>query len=200
MKDIRICFFGDSFVTGTGDPTYLGWVCRACAAMTSPYYQLTAYNLGIRGDTSEQIEVRWLAEAAKRFPDDTDNRVVFSFGTNDNRVEDGIRFVEGKDSVLCARRILTQAKEMFPALLIGPPPVADENMNYRAEEVSERYSDLCAELEVPYLDVYRSLRANALWMQEVAAVDGSHPAASGYLALSQLITQWSAWQSWFTQD
>ncbi|MBE9063027.1 GDSL-type esterase/lipase family protein [cf. Phormidesmis sp. LEGE 11477] len=200
MKDIRICFFGDSFVSGTGDPTYLGWVNRTCAAMTSPHYKLTAYNLGIRGNTSEQIEVRWLSEADKRFPNDTDNRVVFSFGTNDNRVEDGIRFVEEKNSVLCARRILTQAKEMFPVLLIGPPPVADENMNYRAQKISAHYSDLCAELDVPCLDVYQSLRKNALWMQEVAAVDGSHPAASGYLALSQLITEWSAWQSWFAQD
>lgn len=200
MKDIRICFFGDSFVAGTGDPTYLGWVNRACAAMTSPHHKLTAYNLGIRGSTSEQIEVRWLAEAAKRFLDETDNRVVFSFGTNDNRVENGIRFVEEKDSVLCARRILTQAKAMFPSLLIGPPPVADENMNYRAEKLSANYSDLCAELDVPYLDIYQSLRANALWMQEVAAIDGAHPAASGYLALSELITQWSAWQSWFAQD
>ncbi len=200
MKDIRICFFGDSFVTGTGDPTYLGWVGRACAAMTSPHYQLTAYNLGIRGNTSEQIEVRWLAEATKRFPDDTDNRVVFSFGTNDNRVENGIRFVEEKDSVLCARRILTQAKAMFPSLLVGPPPVADENMNCRSEKLSANYSKLCAELDVPYLDVYQSLRTNALWMQEVAAVDGAHPAASGYLALSQLITQWSAWKRWFAQD
>ncbi|EDX87281.1 GDSL-like lipase/acylhydrolase, putative [Synechococcus sp. PCC 7335] len=200
MKDIRICFFGDSFVAGTGDPTYLGWVGRACAAMTSPHYNLTVYNLGIRGNTSEQIEVRWLAEAAKRFPSETDNRVVFSFGTNDNRVENGIRFVEEKDSVLCARRILTQAKAMFPSLLIGPPPVADENMNYRAKTVSANYSDLCAELDVPYLDVYQPLHKNALWMQEVAAVDGAHPGASGYLALSQLITQWSAWQSWFAQD
>lgn len=200
MKDIRICFFGDSFVTGTGDPTYLGWVGRACAAMTSPYYNLTAYNLGIRGNTSEQIEVRWLAEAVKRFPEDTDNRVVFSFGTNDNRVENGIRFVEEKDSVLCARRILTQAKAMFPSLLVGPPPVADEYMNYRTEALSTSYSNLCTELDMPYLDVYQSLRTNALWMQEVAAVDGAHPAASGYLALSQLITQWSAWQSWFTQS
>ncbi len=200
MKDIRICFFGDSFVAGTGDLTYLGWVGRACAAMTSPHYQLTAYNLGIRGNTSEQIEVRWLAEAAKRFPDDTDNRVVFSFGTNDNRVENGIRFVEEKDSVLCARRILTQAKAMFPSLLVGPPPVADENMNCRSEKLSTNYSKLCAELDVPYLDVYQSLRTNALWMQEVAAVDGAHPAASGYLALSQLITQWPVWKRWFAQD
>ena len=197
MRDIRICFFGDSFVAGTGDPTYLGWSARACAAMTSPHYSLSYYNLGIRGNTSEQIEVRWLAEAAKRFPDGCDNRIVFSFGTNDNRIEAGVRFVEEKNSVLCARRILTQAKAMFPVLFIGPPPIADEQAYCRTESTSAAYRKLSAELDVPYLDIYQPLRENALWMQEVSAVDGAHPAASGYLALAQLVTDWSAWQSWF---
>ncbi len=200
MKDIRICFFGDSFVTGAGDPTYLGWVGRACAAMTSPHYKLTAYNLGIRGNTSEQIEVRWLAEANLRFRTDCDKRVVFSFGTNDNLVEEGLRKVELTNSVHCARRILTQAKALFPVLLIGPPAVENDQMNRRAVATSTAYAELCDQLSVPYLDTYQPLSQNALWMQEVAAVDGVHPAASGYLALSQLVTEWSAWQSWFAQD
>lgn len=200
MKDIRICFLGDSFTAGTGDPTYLGWTARACASMMSPNYSLSYYNLGIRGNTSEQIEVRWLAEASLRFPDHSDNRVVFSFGTNDNRVEDGLRFVEEKDSVLCARRILTQAKALFPVLMIGPPPIANDEMNRRTESLTAAYAELCEELDVPYLSVYEPLSENALWMQEVAAVDGAHPAASGYLALSQLVTDWPAWQNWFEEE
>ncbi|MGC1528460.1 MAG: GDSL-type esterase/lipase family protein, partial [Phormidesmis sp.] len=165
MKDIRICFFGDSFVTGTGDPTYLGWVGRACAAMISPYYQLTAYNLGIRGNTSEQIEVRWLAEANLRFQSGCDKRVVFSFGTNDNLVEAGLRKVELDNSIDCARRILTQAKALFPVLLIGPPPVENDQMNRRAAASSMAYAKLCGELAVPYLDTYQPLSQNALWGQ-----------------------------------
>jgi len=200
MRDIRICFLGDSFVTGTGDPTYLGWTARACAAMTSPHYSLSHYNLGIRGNTSEQIEVRWLAESAIRLPNGCDNRVVFSFGTNDNRIEDGVRFVEEKASVLCARRILTQAKAMFPILMVGPPPIADDQMNRRTASLSAAYTALCAELGVPYLETYQPLKENALWMQEVAAVDGAHPAASGYLAFAELVTGWDAWQSWFEEN
>lgn len=196
-EDIRICFIGDSFVAGTGDPSYLGWAGRVCAAMTSPHYQLSYYNLGIRGNTSEQIEVRWLVEATKRLPDYSDNRVVFSFGTNDNRVEGGVRFVEQIDSVACARRILTQAKGLFPVLLVGPPPVEDARMNRRNELLSEAYRELCAELNVPYLETYKLLKENARWMQEVAAIDGAHPAATGYSALAQLVLDWSAWQRWF---
>ena len=62
MTNTHICFFGDSFVNGTGDPTYLGWSGRVCAAMAHP--GLTYYNLGIRGNTSEQIEARWPAESS----------------------------------------------------------------------------------------------------------------------------------------
>ena len=188
-------------MTGTGDPTYLGWVSRACAAMTSPHYKLTAYNLGIRGNTSEQIEVRWLAEANLRFQTDVDcdKRVVFSFGTSDNLIEEGLRRVELTNSIDCARRVLTQAKALFPVLLIGPPPVDDDQMNNRAAASSAAYAELCDKLAVPYLDIYRPLSENALWMQEVGVVDGYHPAASGYLALSQLVTEWPDWQNWFTQ-
>lgn len=200
MKDIRICFFGDSFVAGTGDPTYLGWTARVCAAITSPHYKLSYYNLGIRGNTSEQIEARWLAEATQRFPDYADNCIVFSFGTNDNRIENSLRLVEEKNSVLCARRILTQAKALFPVLLIGPPPVTDKEMNHRAAATSKAYQELCQELDVPYLDVYHPLLNNVPWMQEVAAVDGFHPAASGYLAFAQLVTAWPAWQKWFEKQ
>ncbi len=196
MRDIRICFFGDSFVNGTGDPTFLGWTGRVCAAMASPDYELTHYNLGIRGNHSEQIEARWQAEAVLRLPADCDARVVFSFGTNDNRVEAGKMLVEPQNSVECARRILTQAKAQFPTLLIGPPPVADPDRNQSQWASSLAYAELCAALEVPYLDSYQPLSKNAIWQEEIAA-DGFHPGAAGYAAWAELILQWPDWQRWF---
>lgn len=30
-QEIRICFVGESFVNGTGDPAFLGWTGRVCA-------------------------------------------------------------------------------------------------------------------------------------------------------------------------
>lgn len=197
MSDIRICFLGDSFVNGTGDPTYLGWTGRVCAAMASPQRTLTHYNLGIRGNSSEQIEARWQAEVNLRVTADCQTKVVFSFGTNDNRIEKSQFLVKPKDSVACARRILTQAKSQFPTLLIGPPPVADSAMNRLISSTSETYATLCLDIDVPYLEIYQPLSANELWMEEVALVDGAHPAAAGYAALSQLVLEWSAWQDWF---
>jgi acyl-CoA thioesterase-1 len=80
---IRICFFGDSIVNGTGDDACLGWVGRICSAARRRGIDLTCYNLGIRRDTSTDILARWQIEARARLPDQYDGRLVFSFGAND---------------------------------------------------------------------------------------------------------------------
>lgn len=208
MKDIRICFFGDSFINGTGDLSYLGWTGRACAAVVSSHaglIGLTYYNLGVRGNSSEQVEARWPAEAALRFATECEARLVFAFGTCDNLTQakaDPLSqaesfFIEPRNSVACARRILTRAIAQHPTLLIGPPPVADKTLNQRNQASSKAYEILASELSVPYLDVYTPLRENEIWMAEVTRVDGYHPAAAGYQALAQLVSSWTAWQAWF---
>lgn len=197
MKDIRICFFGDSFVNGTSDPTYLGWTGRACNAMVSPQYSVTHYNLGIRGNTSEHIESRWLHESTLRFPPGCDARLVFSFGVNDNRIEDGKIFVEPEKSLDCARRILSEAQRRYPVVFVGPPPVDDAAMNQRTAVTSAAYAALCESLSIPFLETYQPLSQNEIWMREVALIDGAHPAAAGYAAMADLVAQWPAWQAWF---
>ncbi len=198
MSDIRICFFGDSFVNGTGDPTYLGWTGRACAAVASSQHSLTYYNLGIRGNTSQQIENRWQMEANLRFTPDSDARLVFSFGVNDTRLEAGIPLIEPASAITTARRLLVRAKARHPTLLIGPPPIEEPAANNRIEQTSRAYRALCAELDIPYLETYQPLSQNLIWMQEVAMIDGAHPSAGGYEALASLVLKWPAWQAWFT--
>jgi len=80
MKDIRICFIGDSFVNGTGDETSLGWAGRLCAQANKKENNLTYYNLGIRRNTSQDILKRIKNELPSRLPSSMDSRVVLSFG------------------------------------------------------------------------------------------------------------------------
>src|SRR5215472_16470033 len=80
---MRICFFGDSFVNGTGDDDALGWVGRIVAQARQGGCGMTAYNLGVRRDTSADVAARWQAEARVRLPPECDGRLVFSFGAND---------------------------------------------------------------------------------------------------------------------
>ena len=62
----QICFVGDSFVAGIGDETALGWIGRLTTRQATAGKPITAYNLGIRGNTSAQILDRIGAEIDQR--------------------------------------------------------------------------------------------------------------------------------------
>lgn len=68
MSDVRICFVGDSFVNGTGDPDYLGWTGRICVRTRQEGHDITYYNLGVRRETSIDIAARWQEEVSRRLP------------------------------------------------------------------------------------------------------------------------------------
>lgn len=197
LRDIRICFFGDSFTNGTLDETYLGWPGRVCAALS---HQVTHYNLGIRGNTSLDIEARWQEEAARRWKPGTECRLVFSFGTNDASLESGLPRVPTGESVRSAWAILTRAKHTCPVLFTGPPAAELEGRETafaRLEVLSQRYADLARELAIPYLDLFTLTRNNAAWHEAVRRGDGIHPDAAGYALLASHFSEWSAWQAWW---
>ena len=122
MKHLRLCFVGDSFVNGTGDPACLGWAGRLCVAAQQQGHEITYYNLGIRRQTSQDIADRWQEEVAARLPTECEGRIVFSFGVNDTTVEDGKERVTLAESLEHTRRILLAARQCFPTLMVGPPP------------------------------------------------------------------------------
>lgn len=199
MSDLRICFVGDSLTNGTGDPDCLGWTGRVCASAYQSGYPLTYYNLGVRRETSTDIARRWFGEVACRLSNDSDGRVVFSFGVNDTTpIEERTR-VSFDDSVDNLRNILQAVTLRFPVLMVGPPPVADSEQNQRIAYLSREFASVCLGLTVPYLEVFTPLQDSSVWMNEVKANDGAHPRASGYAALARLVEQWSAWRAWFDE-
>ncbi|MEO0534911.1 MAG: GDSL-type esterase/lipase family protein [Cyanobacteria bacterium P01_A01_bin.123] len=199
--DVRICFIGDSFVNGTGDPTYLGWTGRVCAEVAQQGHAVTAYNLGIRRETSLQIEQRWPQEVVCRLPNDCQGRLVFSFGANDMTVEQGSNRVDLATSIAAARRLLQAASRQYPVLMVGPPAIAVNPAHTdRITHLSAQYGDLCHSLGVPYLETCRLTAQSVLWSAEVQAGDGAHPGAGGYGELATLVSNWSAWRDWFDID
>jgi lysophospholipase L1-like esterase len=197
MENIRICFVGDSFVNGTGDPTSLGWAGRVCVAAQQQGHEITYYNLGIRGQTSRQIAQRWQAEVTARLPKGVDGRIVFSFGANDITLEEGEVRVPFAESLQNTQQILTIAQQTFPTIMVGPPPLLEDDLNQRIASLSQQLAVVCEAIEVPYLEVFTSLQELQIWKEEVAANDGAHPRTAGYDKLAQLVEGWSAWKSWF---
>ena len=195
--DIRICFIGDSFTAGAGDPEALGWVGRVAAAALARGRNLTAYNLGIRRETSADILRRWRQECEPRARAGAELHVVFSFGANDTALDNGRRRLNLDQSLTNARTLLHEAKADYPVRLIGPPSVADAEHDARVAELSRALGDVAQQEGVPYLDTFTPLRAAALWRAEVAANDGSHPRSGGYRELAALVMGWRDW--WFYQ-
>jgi acyl-CoA thioesterase-1 len=197
VTDIRICFIGDSFVNGTGDPLCLGWTGRVCATAIHLGYPITYYNLGIRRETSADIAARWREECARRLPPTMDGRVVLSFGANDTTIEQGRQRLSLDATLHHLRAIVQDARRHYPTLLVGPPPVAEAAHNARIVALCHAMATVAQELGVPYLPVCERLVQAQTWVQEAAQSDGAHPRQRGYAALAALVQAWPAW--WFAE-
>ena len=195
-RAMRICFIGDSFVSGAYDMECLGWVGRISAEARRRGHDVSPYNLGVRGETSIQIAARWRAEAEVRQSPQQEGRLVFEFGVNDTREVNGKRQLEAAQSLAAAHEILSAAALWKPTLMVGPPPGGDEARNARVKDLSDQLAKLCAELSVPYFDSCAPLLASSTWMPSVKSVDGTHPSAAGYAEWATLIGEWAAWRDW----
>jgi lysophospholipase L1-like esterase len=201
-QDIRICFVGESFVNGTGDPEFLGWTGRVCQdAQINSTYKITHYNLGVRGETSRYLKQRWLKEVSYRLPKGYDGRVVFSFGVNDSGWAGKEQGIELAESLANLHSILSEAKQLYPVLMVGPPPCGDANQQERnqvIENLSQKFALVCSQLAVPYLDVFAGLVNSSTWLTEAKTNDGAHPKATGYTEFAKIVQSWDAWLEWFT--
>lgn len=194
ISDIRICFLGDSFVNGTGDETALGWAGRVCAAAHKRGAPVTCYNLGVRRDTSKDIMQRWEAECSLRLPEGCDGRVVLSCGVNDTVIENGVERVPFEESCKNVREILRGARK-YKLLMLGPPPVEDDEQNERIEALSQAFSREAEALNAPYIGLFAPLVTDALYRSEIAANDGAHPQSTGYARLANIVLSSPHW--WF---
>lgn len=195
VEDLRLCFVGDSFVAGVGDPHRLGWAGRLAAA-AHPDIPLTVYNLGIRGQTAPEIEDRLIAECQPRLPEWAVAGIVLCFGANDTAWTADAPRVDPAESVAALSGMLDEvAGRGWSAMMVGPPPVADVAHNDRIRALDAAYAQRCAAAAVPYVPVLSALLADEVWMREVGEGDGAHPGTAGYAAMAALVAP--AWDTWF---
>lgn len=77
----RICVFGDSITKGVVDPENGGWVARLRRYFeTNDDYDISVYNLGISGDSTDDLLERFKVECAAREP----KIIIFAIGINDS--------------------------------------------------------------------------------------------------------------------
>jgi lysophospholipase L1-like esterase len=192
---MRICFLGDSITNGTGDPEYLGWVGRVMQHERKQHPELTAYNLGIRRDRSDQIRARWRAEVEGRLPPEHEGRVVFAFGAND-----AVQEIAPPTTLGHAEAMLGEAGQRWPVFMVGPTPMPEEKVRERVAALDKALGALCAKIKVPYCPVFDGLMRTSTWLDEARAGDGAHPGAAGYRRLADIILASPAWREWMCNN
>lgn len=192
---IRICFIGDSFVQGIGDPEHRGWVGRVLQATPG---DVTGFNLGIRRNTSEDVLRRCWQEVEPRTLPGTDNRLVISFGSNDMVEEDGKVRVDPARCLDNLASLLAESKHRsIAALVVGPPPVIDAGEGHlrRTLELADEMAALCHSRQVPFIATTQALADNPTWTSEALAGDGAHPGSAGYQRLADIVLA-GPWREW----
>ena len=185
--DVRVCVLGDSSTAGVGDPTGAGWVGPVAAVARGAGWELTAYGLGVRRDTSVDVARRFLAEASWRLRDGNRYGVVVAVGLNDVVLADGRRRVPRERSLAALAEVLDGAAARgWAALVVGPPPVSQADESARAADLSAGMAAQCAARAVPFVDT-TGLADDAVWVAEVAAGDAYHPSTRGYAHLAALV-------------
>ena len=197
MRDVRVAFFGDSLVAGVGDPDGAGWVGRLVAAAFAAGTPVTAYNLGVRRETSSDVLARWTSELAPRLTTEADCRVVFSFGANDATWEGGGSRVAPDTSVANLVAMMGEARRRgLPVLAVGPAPVGDAPQRERIGRLSTAFVTAAAGHGVPYVHIAEALGASSRYRRELAAGDGAHPGSGGYALTAQLVL--GPWLDWLS--
>ncbi len=191
-RDVGLVFLGASLVAGVGDPKGQGWVSRVVGRTHHPDLELTAYNLGVRGDTSADLLHRWKTECAPRWEGRSEKRLVVSVGTDD-----------AMSGVTLARHRLNLANILDDAASAGigtfvasPPPSDDEELNSKLDVLVEAQADVCSRRGVPFVDCYRPLLGHEQWRTDLAASRvPHHPGQAGYGLIAWLVLH-NGWYDW----
>ena len=106
------------------------------------------------------------------------------------------KFPNDTNTESCAnvRAILRGAKQ-YTVLMVGPPPVLDDEKNKRIEDLSVAFSRETQALGVPYINLFSALCTDDAYKREVAGNDGSHPRSEGYSKMTRIIGSSPSW--WF---
>lgn len=200
-RDLGLCFIGDGFVAGYGDPKALGWVNRVVGRTDTSTMggaaggSLTSYNLGVRGASSADVMHRWRAECPARWEGRSERRLVVGVGAED--VAEGITTARSR---LNLANILDESSSTgIATFVVGPTPTLDAEVNAKLQVLAEAQADVCARRGVPFVDCFAPLLRHDQWQSDLAAGDTVHPGQAGYGLIAWLVLN-GGWAHWLQLD
>lgn len=191
-RDLGLVFLGASLVAGVGDPKGQGWVTRVVGRTQHPDITVSAYNLGVRGDTSADLLERWVTEVPRRWVGRSERRLVVSCGTND--IASGITLARHRLNL--ANLLDDAASRGVATFVVSPPPSDDDELNSRLEVLVDAQADVCSRRSVPFVDCYAPLLGHDQWRTDLAASKvPHHPGQAGYGLIAWLVLH-NGWNEW----
>ncbi|MEB3180762.1 MAG: GDSL-type esterase/lipase family protein [Nostocaceae cyanobacterium] len=207
-QPLKIVALGDSLIYGFGDPEGGGWVERLRRWWMSPDTAgHVVYNLGVRGDRTQQVtqrletEFRHRGELRNRVPD----LIILSVGVNDSaRVArpNGKNYTDFAVFEQHIASLLNTAQQLCPVLFVGMVPVNEAKMpfmdclyynhadQYRYKEATKL---ACNQRGIPYLDIFDNwMNRSETWRLNRVTHDGLHPNTLGYKDLLEEVLHWDA--------
>lgn len=198
-KHMRILVFGDSIAYGSWASEY-GWVellkheAHRRTVASEGNTKLQVLNLGIGGNSSTQILKRMASEIAERHSASWPFTLIFSFGTNDERVvggqlETSIEQFEANVAAIIREARLHTDKILF----VGMPPIGQpvtmlkgqEYADERVKEYEERLTSILRSENVPFVPirpVFERIGLDALY-----AYDHLHPNDAGHKLIAATV-------------
>ncbi|MBH8572174.1 G-D-S-L family lipolytic protein [Nostocaceae cyanobacterium CENA369] len=215
-QPLKIIALGDSLVYGFGDPEKGGWVEQLRRWWMSPDSAgHVLYNLGVRGDRTQQVaqrlevEFRHRGELRNRVPD----LIILSVGVNDSARlarPDGRNYTDFAVFESEMASLLDMAQQLCPVLFVGMVPVDESKMpfldcfyynhsdQYRYKEATRH---ACLKRGIPYLDIFeRWMQRGETWRLQRLSEDGLHPNTLGYQALLEDAIAWEALATYHSQS
>jgi lysophospholipase L1-like esterase len=200
---MRVLVFGDSITQGFWDIEG-GWVSRLrksydqIAIETDDYDQPTIFNMGVSGNSSNEILDRFNNEAKARLWPGEEMVFIFSIGVNDTRIEgdkdfsNTTRYIQNLSELL---KLATQYtnKNMF----VGLTPCIDSRTtptewgnklvynNQRIKEFDEALRRFCEQSNTCYLNLFKPFQEKQARTELIP--DGVHPNSEGHQLITELI-------------
>jgi len=183
---MTICIFGDSIVWGASDCEKGGWADSLKNYLMNE--DIDVYNLGISGNTTEDLLERFDAEAEARNPD----IVIFAIGINDSLSLDKDGLIKFQKNI---SSLVNKAKKFTDKIIFIGLTSVDESRttSYLSEETGEAYNNqsigeydeiiksFCEDNNLIFVDVL------GLLINDADLCDGLHPSSTGHQKLFERI-------------
>jgi lysophospholipase L1-like esterase len=202
---VIVFFFGDSITQGFWDDEG-GWAARVRRYFDTKHLSdktnryISFFNLGIDGDTTDDIVARFDTEVKARLYEGEEYIFIFAVGTNDTIFRKGENLNEPDKYVQALDDLYSQAQKYSDKILfIGLTPVQDELLNpmpwsksgkcYSTERMQlfdNALRAFCKQSDTTYIDVWADFELKGL---NSLMHDGVHPNSLGHQIISKKVIQ-----------